>query len=54
VTSLQAAEAKLTSEGGKQLLSGYIAALQKLPSQSTAEATTSMTVQFGKLTAACP
>jgi hypothetical protein len=54
VASLQPALAKLTSEGGKQLLSGYIAAVQKLPSQSTADATTSMTEEYGKLVAACP
>jgi hypothetical protein len=53
VTTLKADEAKLTSAGGKQLISSYIAALEKLPSQSTAEGSASMTEQVGKLTAAC-
>lgn len=54
VTTLQAAQAKLTSAGGKQLMSGYITAVQKLPAESTAAATAAMTEQYGKLIAACP
>jgi hypothetical protein len=54
VTTLKAAEAKLTSPGGKQLMSGYITAVQKLPSESATAATAAMTLQYGKLVAACP
>jgi hypothetical protein len=54
VTSLKAIEAKLTSAGGKQLMNGYIAALEKLPTESTAAASTAMAEQMGKLTLACP
>ena len=54
ITQLQADEAKLTSAGGKSALSAYIAALQKASTESTADATTTITTALGSLAAACP
>jgi trimeric autotransporter adhesin len=54
ITQLQADQAKLTSAGGKSALSAYIAALQKASTESTADATTTITSALGSLGAACP
>jgi hypothetical protein len=54
ITQLQADQAKLTSAGGKSALSAYIAALQKASTESTADATTTITSALGTLGAACP
>jgi hypothetical protein len=54
ITQLQADQAKLTSAGGKSALSAYIAALQKASTESTADATTTITGALGTLGAACP
>jgi hypothetical protein len=54
VTQLQADEAKLTSAQGKSVLNAYIAALQKASTESTADATTTITGALGPLAAACP
>ncbi len=54
ITQLKADQAKLTSAGGKSALSAYIAALQKASTESTADATTTITGALGALGAACP
>jgi hypothetical protein len=54
VTQLQADRAKLTSAQGKSVMSAWIAAVQKASTQSTADATTTITGALGALGAACP
>jgi hypothetical protein len=54
VTQLQADQAKLTSAQGKSVMSAWIAALQKASTQSTADATTTITAALAPLAAACP
>ena len=54
VTQLQADQAKLTSAQGKSVMSAWIAALQKASTQSTAEATVTITAALVPLAAACP
>ena len=54
VTQLQADQAKLTSYQGKSVLSAWIAAIQKASTQSTADATTTITGALAPLEAACP
>lgn len=54
VTQLQADQAKLTSAQGKSVMSAWIAAVQKASTQSTADATTTITGALGALGAACP
>jgi hypothetical protein len=54
VTQLQADQAKLTSPQGKSVMSAWIAALQKASTQSTADATTTITAALAPLGAACP
>jgi len=54
VTQLQADQAKLTSAQGKSVMSAWIAALQKASTQSTADATTTITAALAPLGAACP
>ena len=54
ITQLQADQAKLTSAQGKSVLSAWIAALQKASTESTADATTTITAALVPLGAACP
>jgi hypothetical protein len=54
VTQLQADQAKLTSAQGKSVMSAWIAALQKASTESTADATTTITAALAPLEAACP
>ena len=54
ITQLQGDEAKLTSAGGKSALGAYITALQKASTESTADATTTITGALGTLGSACP
>jgi hypothetical protein len=54
VTQLQADQAKLTSAQGKSVLSAWTAAIQKASTQSTADATTTITGALAPLEAACP
>jgi hypothetical protein len=54
VTQLQADQAKLTSAQGKSVMSAWIAALQKASTESTADATTTITAALAPLSAACP
>jgi len=54
VTQLQADQAKLTSAQGKSVLGAWIAAVQKASTQSTADATVTITTALGPLAAACP
>jgi CMP-2-keto-3-deoxyoctulosonic acid synthetase len=54
VTQLQADQAKLTSAQGKSVMSAWIAALQKASTQSTADATATITAALAPLGAACP
>jgi len=54
VTQLQADQAKLTSAQGKSVMTAWIAAVQKASTQSTADATTTITGALGALGAACP
>ena len=54
VTQLQADQAKLTSAQGKSVLSAWTAAVQKASTESTADATTTITGALAPLEAACP
>lgn len=54
VTQLQADQAKLTSAQGKSVMSAWIAAVQKASTESTADATATITGALGALGAACP
>jgi hypothetical protein len=54
ITQLQADQAKLTSAQGKSVMSAWIAALQKASTQSTADATATITAALAPLGAACP
>ncbi len=54
VTQLQADQAKLTSAPGKSVLSAWTAAVQKASTESTADATTTITGALAPLEAACP
>ena len=54
ITQLQADQAKLTSAPGKSVMSAWIAALQKASTESTADATTTITAALAPLGAACP
>ena len=54
VTQLQADQAKLTSAQGKSVLGAWIAAIQKASTESTADATTTITGALSPLEAACP
>ena len=54
VTQLQADQAKLTSAQGKSVMSAWIAALQKASTQSTTDATVTITAALVPLAAACP
>lgn len=54
VTQLQADQAKLTSAQGKSVMAAWIAALQKASTESTADATTTITAALAPLGAACP
>jgi hypothetical protein len=54
VTQLKADQAKLTSTQGKSVMSAWIAAVQKASTESTADATTTITGALGALGAACP
>jgi hypothetical protein len=53
LAQVEAADAKLTSAGGKKVLGAYITALEKSTTESTAEATTQMTAALGALGSAC-
>jgi hypothetical protein len=53
-TQLQADQAKLTSAQGKSVLSAWIAAIQKASTESTADATVTITTALAPLAAACP
>ncbi len=54
VTQLQADQAKLTSAQGKSVMSAWIAALQKASTESTTDATATITAALAPLGAACP
>jgi hypothetical protein len=54
ITSLAAAEAKLTSAGGKEVIGGFITALEKSGTESTSEATATVVAALGPLGSACP
>jgi CMP-2-keto-3-deoxyoctulosonic acid synthetase len=54
ITQLQADQAKLTSAQGKSVMSAWIAALQKASTESTADATATITEALVPLGAACP
>ena len=54
LTTLQGDLAKLTSAQGKTVLGGWIADVQKAATQSTADATTTITGGLGTLGSACP
>ncbi len=54
ITQLQADQAKLTSAQGKSVMSAWIAALQKASTQSTTDATVTITAALVPLAAACP
>jgi hypothetical protein len=54
VSTLQADQAKLTSAKGKSVLSAWTAAAQKAATESTADATTTITAALGALGSACP
>jgi hypothetical protein len=52
-TSLAAAEAKLTSAGGKKAIGDFITALEKSQTESTSKATTTVIAALGSLGKAC-
>jgi hypothetical protein len=54
IATLTAAEAKLTSAGGKKAISDFITSLQKSQTESTSKATTLMIGALGSLGKACP
>jgi hypothetical protein len=54
VSTLKADEAKLTSPKGKLVLSAWAAAVQKAATETTADATGTVTTALGALGAACP
>jgi hypothetical protein len=54
LTQLHADEAKLTSAKGKSVLSAWIADVQKSETESTGDATTTITGGLGALGSACP
>jgi subtilase-type serine protease len=54
IATLKAAEAKLTTTGGKKAIDDFIAALQKSETESTSKATTLMIGALGTLGKACP
>jgi ABC-type transporter Mla MlaB component len=54
LTQLAADEAKLTSAKGKSVLSAWIADVQKAATESTTDATTTITGGLGALGSACP
>ena len=54
ITQLQADQAKLTSAQGKSVMNAWIAALQKASTESTADATATITAALAPLGAACP
>ena len=53
ITSLAAAEARLTSAGGKKVIGDFITALEKSQTESTSKATTTMIAALGSLGKAC-
>jgi ammonium transporter, Amt family len=53
ITSLAAAEAKLTSVGGKKVIGGFITALEKSGTESTSKATATVIAALGSLGSAC-
>jgi hypothetical protein len=53
ITTLAAAEAKLTSAGGKQAIGDFITSLEKSQTESTSKATTLMIAALGSLGKAC-
>src|SRR3984957_6698341 len=54
LSQLNSDEAKLTSAQGKSVLSAWIAAVQKASTESTADATATITPALGTLGSACP
>jgi hypothetical protein len=54
IATLTAAEAKLTSAGGKQAIGDFITSLEKSQTESTSAATTLMIAALGSLGKACP
>ena len=54
LTQLQADAAKLTSAKGKKVMGDWIADVQKLATESTADATATVTGGLAELSAACP
>jgi hypothetical protein len=54
IATLTAAEAKLTSAGGKKAVGDFIASLEKSQTESTSQATTLMIAALGTLGTACP
>jgi hypothetical protein len=53
LTTLETADAKLTSPGGKAVLGGFITALEKSSTESTSQATATVTAALGSLSSAC-
>ena len=54
IATLKAAEAKLTTTGGKKAIDDFITSLQKSETESTSKATTLMIAALGTLGKACP
>jgi len=54
IATLTAAEAKLTSAGGKKAIGDFITSLEKSQTESTSAATTLMIAALGSLGKACP
>jgi hypothetical protein len=54
IATLTAAEAKLTTTGGKKAIADFITSLQKSETESTSQATTLMIGALGTLGKACP
>jgi hypothetical protein len=54
LTQLQADAAKLTSAKGKSVMADWIKDVQKLATESTADATATATTGIAELGAACP
>ena len=54
ITTLAAAEAKLTSAGGKKAIGDFITSLEKSQTESPSKATPMMIAALGSLGKACP
>jgi hypothetical protein len=54
IATLKAAEAKMTTTGGKKALGDFSTALEKSLTESTSKATTLMIAALGSLGKACP